>query len=144
MLDVTMEASRRWRSIWWRFWTYFVVNTFQTKLLSHVIIGIDHCQLGVTATTLLCSRDVPVPDNKSLGCCCCKSLPTMINPLIIALDDDMFNLVQDIPFLIPPVFFPHSLNHLHTEWISQYINQSTNKSFTIIQSLIQSLNKSMG
>ena len=27
------------------------------------------------------SRDVPAPDNKSLGCCCRNSLPTVINPL---------------------------------------------------------------
>ena len=26
------------------------------------------------------SRDVPAPDNKSLGCCCRNSLPTVINP----------------------------------------------------------------
>ena len=30
---------------------YFVVNTFDTTLLSHVIIGIDHGQSGVTTTT---------------------------------------------------------------------------------------------
>ena len=45
-----MEASRRRSSIWW-FWTYFVVNTFDTTLFSHVIIGIDHDREGVTATT---------------------------------------------------------------------------------------------
>ena len=41
MRDVTMEASgrRRWRLIWRRFWTYFVVNSFHTKLFSHVIFG---------------------------------------------------------------------------------------------------------
>ena len=32
MRDVTMDASRQSRSIWWRFWTYFAVNTFDTKL----------------------------------------------------------------------------------------------------------------
>ena len=32
---------------------YFVVNTFDTKLFSHVIIGIDHGRSGVTATTPL-------------------------------------------------------------------------------------------
>ena len=26
------------------------------------------------------SRDVPAPDNKSLGCCCRNSLPTVVNP----------------------------------------------------------------
>ena len=78
-----MEASRRRRSIWWRFWTYFVVNTFHTKLFSHVIIGIDHGRPGITATTPLwfIVRWVPVPDNKSLGCCCRNSLPTVIYPL---------------------------------------------------------------
>ena len=30
----------------------------------------------------LCSRDVPMTDKKSLGCCCCNSFPTMINLLI--------------------------------------------------------------
>ena len=48
----------------------FVVNTFHTTLFSHVIIGIDHGR-----------SDVPAPDNKSLGCCCRNSLPTVINPL---------------------------------------------------------------
>ena len=45
-----MEASRRRRSIWWWFWTYFAVNTFDRTLFSHVIIGIDHGRSGVTAT----------------------------------------------------------------------------------------------
>ena len=98
MRDVTMAASRQRRSIWWWFWTYFVVDTFHTTLFSHVIIGIGHGREGVTATTpewfivrrrdvpralLLRSRDVPAPDNKSLGCCCRNSLPTVINPLKI-------------------------------------------------------------
>ena len=61
MRDVTMEASRQRRSIWWWFWTYFVVNTCNITLFSHV----------------------PAPDNKSLGCCCHNSLPTVINSLII-------------------------------------------------------------
>ena len=30
---------------------------------------------------LLSGGDVPAPSNKSLGCCCHKSRPTMINPL---------------------------------------------------------------
>ena len=30
--------------------------------------------------TIWRSRDVPAPDNKSLGCCCRNSLPTVINP----------------------------------------------------------------
>ena len=51
MRDVTMEESRRRRSIWWRFRMYFVVNTCDTTLFSHVKIGIDHCREGVTATT---------------------------------------------------------------------------------------------
>ena len=85
-----MEASRRRRSIWWWFWTYFVVNTFHATLFSNVIIGIDHGRSGVTATTPswfvvrrqeLRSRDVPALDNKSLGCCCRNSRPTVINPL---------------------------------------------------------------
>ena len=46
-----LEASRRSRLIWWWFWTYFDVNTFDTKLFSHVMIGIDHSWLEVTATT---------------------------------------------------------------------------------------------
>ena len=83
-----MEASR-WRcSIWWWFWAYFVINTFHTTLFSHVIIGIDHGRLGVTATTpewFVVRRGRPssvlAPDNKSLGCCCRNSLPTVINPL---------------------------------------------------------------
>ena len=32
------------------------------------------------AGTFLCSLDVPAPDNKSFGCCCRNSLPTVINP----------------------------------------------------------------
>ena len=82
MRDVTMEASRRRRSIWWWFWTYFVANTLDTTLFSHVIIEIDHGRSELTATTPswfvtspvetsleLRSQDVPAPDNKSLGCC---------------------------------------------------------------------------
>ena len=42
---------RRRRSIWWWFWKYFVVNTCNITFFSHVIIGIDHGRLGVTATT---------------------------------------------------------------------------------------------
>ena len=33
---VTIEASRPRRSIWWWFWTYFVVNTIDTKLINRV------------------------------------------------------------------------------------------------------------
>ena len=82
MHDVTMEASRGRCSICWWFWTYFVVNTCNMTLFSHVIIGIDHGRSGVTATTLswfVVRRGRP---NKSLGCCCGNSLPTIINPLI--------------------------------------------------------------
>ena len=64
MRDVTMEASGRLRSIWWWFWTCFVANTCNITLFSQ-----------------LRSRDVPAPDNKSRGCCCRNSLPTVINPL---------------------------------------------------------------
>ena len=83
-----MEASRRRRSIWWWFWTYFVLSTCNITLFSHVIIGIDHGREGVTATTpewfVVRRRDVSrAQDNKSLGCCCRNSLPTVINPLNI-------------------------------------------------------------
>ena len=58
-----MEASRRRRSIGGWFWTYVVVNAFDTKLFSHVLIGIDHGRDGVTATTpswfVVRRRDVP-------------------------------------------------------------------------------------
>ena len=46
-----MESSRRRRSIWWKLWKYFVVNTFDTRLLSPVITGIDHGRSRVMATT---------------------------------------------------------------------------------------------
>ena len=76
MCDVTTEASRQRHSIWWWFWTYFVENTLDTKLFGHDMIKIDQGREGVTATT---------PSwfvvNKSLGCCCRNSLPTIINPL---------------------------------------------------------------
>ena len=65
MRDITMEASRWRHSIWWWFWTHFVVNTCNITLFSHVIIGIDHGRSG----------------NKSRGCCCHNSIPTVINPL---------------------------------------------------------------
>ena len=39
----------------------------------------ESCPAG-TSLELRC-RDVPAPDNKSLGCCCRNSLPTVINPL---------------------------------------------------------------
>ena len=41
MRDVTTEASKRRGSICCWFWTYLAVNTFDTKLYSLAIIGID-------------------------------------------------------------------------------------------------------
>ena len=44
---------------------------------------IDHCLRDWSRSDwsrLLSGGDVPAPDNKSLGCCCRKSLPTVINP----------------------------------------------------------------
>ena len=38
---------------YWRFWKYFVVNTFDSKLFSHVIIVIHDGRSGVTTTTPL-------------------------------------------------------------------------------------------
>ena len=35
---------------------------------------------GNNTRVICCSRDVPAPDNKSLGCCCRNSRPTVINP----------------------------------------------------------------
>ena len=46
-----LEASRWSSLIWWWFSTYFDANTFDTKLFSHVIIGIDHSWSEVRATT---------------------------------------------------------------------------------------------
>ena len=48
-----MEASVQRYSMWLWFWMYFVLNTFDTKLFSHVIIRIDHGWSGVMATTPL-------------------------------------------------------------------------------------------
>ena len=42
----------------------------------------DGAQIGGDFECILHSRDVPATDNKSLGCCCHNSLPTMINSLI--------------------------------------------------------------
>ena len=72
---------------------FCVVNMFHTKFFSHVIIGIDHGRSWVTATTSSwlvvwrgrpesAARGMSPPDNKSLGCCCRNSRPTVINPLI--------------------------------------------------------------
>ena len=50
---------------------------------SHVIIGIDRVISCPAGTYLeLRSRDVPAPDNKSLGYCCRNYLPTVINTLV--------------------------------------------------------------
>ena len=92
-----MEASRRRRSIWWWFWTYFVVNTCNITFFSHVIIGIDYGRSGVTATTpswLVVRRGRPssAPDNKSLGCCCRNSPPTVINPLSKPMSPEQYHI----------------------------------------------------
>ena len=56
---VVKEMTSLWRQsgwrrlIWWRLWTYFVVNTSDTKLFIHVL----------------------APDNKSLGRCCRNPRP---------------------------------------------------------------------
>ena len=75
---------------------YLVINKIDTTLFSDVIIEIDHGRSGGSygnnilmicypagAPLELRFWDVPAPDNKSLGCCCCNTLLTAINPLII-------------------------------------------------------------
>ena len=55
---------------------------------------------GAGTSQELRSRDVPAPDNKSLGCCCRSSLPTVINPLNISLVWGIFGHYSDWSYSI--------------------------------------------
>ena len=67
-----MEASRKCRLIWWWFWTYFVVNMFDTKLFSHYprpVLAFGYCRclrLCVCVCLSVC---------QSLACPCDNSGP---------------------------------------------------------------------
>ena len=70
---------------WW--WSRFekglaVTSMWWEARLSDTHLTMMNALRGDISGDELCSRDVPVPDNKSLGCCWCNSLPTMINPLM--------------------------------------------------------------
>ena len=70
---------------WW--WSRFekglaVTSMWWEARLSDTHLTMMNALRGDISGDELCSRDVPVPDNKSLRCCWCNSLPTMINPLM--------------------------------------------------------------
>ena len=51
------------------------------------------------------SRDVPAPDNKSLGYCCRNSLPTVINPLIHTIQPaKLCRLFADFNYVLQDFF----------------------------------------
>ena len=114
MHDVTMVASRRRRSTWWRLWKFFLLEIL---FIQRCLVSFDHGRSGVMATapsrfvfTALSGR---TSRRRTTNHYCRNSRPTVTNPLnsIYAYIGNKYftskvirSWVIEIPLYVSPIF----------------------------------------